>query len=144
LLTAINRAVARDGYRLELRLGDYAVTLENMARAPYARRDRPWAGTIVLRATDWNTEQFLITGRGHDIPRVIIDLQNHRKRFNGLIREAAPFVSVTGRGFVNRARLKVVDVETIERREHNDLPREMQLHFARAVQVPHGDRPVLA
>lgn len=129
-LTKINQAIAHGGYKLEIKLGDSVVTLENISKAPHARIDTPWAGEIILRATDWSTEQFMITGRARDIPHVAICFVNYRRRFNSLMRDQAPFVFVKGNGFLNQSGLRINRISTVERRDHDDLPEELRLHFA--------------
>ena len=65
----------------------------------------------------------------HD--RIKIDMNQHPRRFNELMRQQAPFVRVNGgHGRINSSGLRILRHHSLDRLAHNDLPEALQLHFA--------------
>lgn len=137
-LKKINRALAMRDMCLDVEIDGVALPrIDRLALAPHARVDVAWDGEIIVRVTSWNTELTVIEGRSEKQEKVKIDLHQHPHRFNELMQQAAPFVRVNGgHGRVNPSGLRILQHDSLERLDHNDLPAALQLHFAGGSSTP--------
>ena len=131
-LKNINRALAHQDLCLDVEIDNLELPrIDRLALAPQARVDVPWSGDTILRVTNWNTEIAVIEGRSDQHDRIKIDMHQHPRLFNELMRQQAPFVRVNGgHGRINSSGLRILRHHSLDRLAHNDLPEALQLHFA--------------
>lgn len=131
-LKNINRALANQDMRLDVEIGGVAIPpIDHLAMAPQARIDVDWAGSMILRVSNWNVELFLIEGRNEEFDKIKVDMRQRPGKLNELMIAQAAFIRVIGgRGRINSSGLRILRHVGIEKLAHNDLPEALQLHFA--------------
>lgn len=119
-LTDLNHALAESCFRAEVLIHDAEVVLEGLARAPFCRRDEPWAGSEIARASDWFREHKRICGHSLRSGRVTVDLMGLPTRFDELWSQHPAYIRIFGCGYTNAAGLRITDVHRIEAAEEDE------------------------
>lgn len=129
LLRELNHALAETCFRAEVVIHGSEVVLQGLARVPFCRRDEPWAGSEIARASNWSRDHKQISGSSLRSGRVTADLMGLPTRFDELWSQHPAYIKIFGCGYINAAGLRITDVHRIEAVEEDENIMQRPLRF---------------